>query len=179
MRHSIYTADAMTGRDTSPRAPRASNSRMPESLSRANGTSAGNGSDSSEARPKAVPGRAITLKQLEKSWLPRLVTMLTQHIKHRARNLRSRAVESGSWLELRFFHQCATILLGKGVMERRVMRNFFTRRRSSSGRSRTVHSGTSRGGMRRSSSRGTVEMALGALVVVALVLVLLRLVGLI
>ena len=61
------------------------------------------------------------------------------------------------------------------------MRNFFTRRRSStSGRSRrTAHSGTSRGGMRRGSSGGTVEKLIGALVVVALVLVLLRLVGLI
>ncbi len=60
------------------------------------------------------------------------------------------------------------------------MRDFFTRRRSSSsGRSRTVSSGNSRGGMRHGSSRGTVEMAIGALVVVALVLVLLRLVGLI
>ncbi len=60
------------------------------------------------------------------------------------------------------------------------MRNFFTRRRRSSGRSRTVHSGHSRGsGMRRRrSSGGTVETAIGALVVVVLVLVLLRLVGL-
>ena len=60
------------------------------------------------------------------------------------------------------------------------MRNLFTRRRSSSGRSRTVHSGnSSRGGIRRGSSGGTVEFAIGALVVVVLVLVLLRLVGLI
>ncbi len=59
------------------------------------------------------------------------------------------------------------------------MRNFFTRRRSSPGRSRTVHNGTSRGSdMRRGSLGGTVEMAIGALVVVVLVLVLLRLVGL-
>ena len=61
------------------------------------------------------------------------------------------------------------------------MRNFFTRRRStSSERGRTVHSGnSSRGGMRRGGSGGSVEMAIGALVVVVLVLVLLRLVGLI
>ena len=61
------------------------------------------------------------------------------------------------------------------------MRNFFSRRRSSSGRSRTVHSGnsSSRGGMGRGSSGGTVELAIGALVVVVLALVLLRLVGLI
>ncbi len=64
------------------------------------------------------------------------------------------------------------------------MRNFFTRRRrssSTSGRTRTVHSGRSRGsGMHgRRSSGGTVEMAIGALVVVVLLLVLLRLVGLI
>ena len=60
------------------------------------------------------------------------------------------------------------------------MRNFFTRRRASSGRGRTVHSGHSRGGgMRRRSSGGIVETVIGALAVVVLALVLLRLVGLI
>jgi hypothetical protein len=216
LRQGIYTADAVHGPDTAPRAPlvsvRGVEPRLcglPQPfvrLCQANSLNIacpliserhGQGN-----RPSA---RSTTLRrQSEEPITPRLSrssgdTSLTiwqlRHLRQtpqvilnegllapeqHTRSFQLKKKGPGSLLQLDpLTDRYATICLGKVVTERRAMRNFFTRRRSSSGRSRTVHSGTSRGGTRRGSSGGTVEMALGALVVVALVLVLLRLVGLI